>query len=156
MEIESLRGDQIAAVLKALDGHALHGIAVAGTKHRRKEGRAVALTWRHVDLDAATLRIERSLEQTRAGLKFKTPKTRNSRRTISLPPTAVEALRKHRHQQLEMRVALGQGKPDGSTLIFSGIDGDVIPPNNLSRDWRRFVRRASCHPVHFMDCATPT
>lgn len=74
---------------------------------------------------------------------------KTSRRTISLPPTAVDALRKHRLQQLEMRVALGQGKPDASTLVFSNIDGDPLPPNNLSRDWRRFVQSRKLPPVSF-------
>ena len=95
------------------------------------------------------MRVLRSLEQTRAGLKFKTPKTRNSRRTISLPLIAIDALRAHRRQQLEMRVALGQVKPDASTLVFSGIDGDMIPPNNLSRDWRRFVKARKLPNVSF-------
>jgi len=36
------------------------------------------------------VKVVRSLEQTvRGGLRFKQPKTRNSRRTITLPPSAV-------------------------------------------------------------------
>ena len=107
------------------------------------------MTWGHVDLDAATLRIERSLEQTRAGLKFKTPKTKNSRRTISLPPTTVAALRLHRLQQLETRLALGQGKSDRETLVFGTFEDKPLPPNNLSRDWRRFVLSRKLPPVSF-------
>jgi integrase len=149
VEIESLRGDQIATVLAALDGHPLHAIAVLALSSGARRGELLALTWRHIDLDAATMRIERSLEQTRAGLKFKLPKTKTSRRTISLPATAVEALRMHRLQQLEMRVALGRGKPDAGTLVFSGIDGGMIPPNNLSRDWRRFVKARQLPKVSF-------
>jgi integrase len=149
VEIESLRSGQIAAVLDALQGHPLYAIAVLALGTGARRGEILGLAWSQVDLDAATLRIERSLEQTRAGLKFKTPKTKNSRRTISLPPTAVDALRKHRLQQLEMRVALGQGKPDADALVFSGIDGSPMPPNNLSRDWRRFVKARKLPNVSF-------
>ena len=148
-EIESLRSDQVTSVLKALDGHPLQAIAVLALGTGARRGEILGLAWGHVDLDAATLRIERSLEQTRAGLKFKTPKTKTSRRTISLPPTAIEALRKHRRQQLETRVALGQGKPDAGTLVFSNVEGDPLPPNNLSRDWRRFVKARKLPPVSF-------
>ena len=138
-EIETLAADQLAALLNSLDRHELEPIAVTALGSGARRGELLALTRGHIDLDKGTMRIERSLEQTRAGLKFKTPKTKNGRRTISLPPVAVEALRGHLLRQLEMRMALGQGKPDARTLMFSKLDGSPIPPNDLSRDWRRFI-----------------
>ena len=48
-----------------------------------------------------------------------------------------------------MRLQLGQGKPDADTLVFSTINGEPIPPNNLSRDWRRFVKTRKLPPVSF-------
>jgi integrase len=96
-----------------------------------------------------TKRTCRVALQTKAGLSFKTPKTKTSRRTISLPPTAVEALREHRRRQLEMRLALGQGRLDSDTLIFSNIEGDPIPPMNFSRDWARFVKARQLPSVTF-------
>jgi integrase len=138
-EIEILAADQLTTVLGRLNGHELEPIAVSALGSGARRGELLALTRGHINLDKGTMRIERSLEQTRAGLKFKTPKTKNSRRTISLPPVAVEALRAHLLRQLETRMALGQGKPDGRALVFSKIDGSPIPPNDLSRDWRRFI-----------------
>ena len=115
-----------------------------------RRGELAGLAWSHIDLDkATTMRIDRCLEQTRAGLKFKTPKTKTSRRIVSLPPSAVEALRAHRRKQLEIRLALGQGRPDADTLVFSRIDGSPIPPNDLSRDWARFVKSHKLPPVSF-------
>src|SRR5262249_15848397 len=130
-EVDSLKADQIAEVLAALDGHWLQPIAVLALATGARRGEICRLTWGHIELDNATMKIERSLEQTNAGLKFKQPKTKTSRRTISLPPTAVEALRAHRVQQLETRLALGQGRPDADALVFSRIDGNPIPPNDL-------------------------
>ena len=149
VEIESLRSDRIATVLQALQGHPLQAIATLALSSGARRGEILGLAWGHVDLDAATLRIERGLEQTRAGLKFKAPKTKSGKRTISLPPTAVAALRLHRRQQLETRLALGQGKPDNETLVFGTIEDTPLPPNNLSRDWRRFVLARKLPPVSF-------
>ena len=59
------------------------------------------------------------------------------RRTISLPGAVTEPLRAHRKAQLEIRVALGLGKPDVETLVFSQPDGAPISPDNLSRDLAR-------------------
>ena len=92
---------------------------------------------------------DRSLEQTKAGGRFKAPTTAKGKRTVSLPPIAVEALRAHRRGQLELRLALGQGKPEPDALVFCDHNGDPIPPNNLSRDWARFVKGRKLPPISF-------
>jgi integrase len=148
-EIESLKADEIELVLKALKGHALEPIAVLALSSGARRGEILALDWGHVDLETGTIKIDRSLEQTKAGLRFKTPKTRNSRRLVSLPPIAVDALRAHRRRQLELRLALGQGKPERDAFVFSVYDGSAIAPNNLSRDWRRFVLARKLPAISF-------
>lgn len=110
-EIESLTADQISVVLKALEGHyPLQPIAVLALSSGARRGEILALRWGDVDLVASTVRIERSLEQTRAGLRFKLPKTKHGRRVVALPPIILEALRAHRRRQLELRLALGLGQ----------------------------------------------
>jgi integrase len=148
-EIEILKADQIGPVTAALAGHWLQPIAILALATGARRGEILALTWGAIDLDKASVKIERSLEQTKAGLKFKAPKTRTSKRVVSLPPTAVEALREHRRRQLEARLALGQGRPDSDTLVFSNIEGNPIPPVNFSRDWARFVKARKLPTVSF-------
>jgi integrase len=99
----------------------------------------LALRWS--DVDANSVRIGRSLEQTKAGLRFKDPKTRHGRRTISLPPSAARELEQHRRQQLELRLRLGMGRPERDALVFCNYDGSPIKPNNLSVTWNREIRR---------------
>jgi integrase len=36
-------------------------------------------------------------------------------------------------------MALGQGKLEPDAVVFGAHDGAPTPPNNLSRDWHRFV-----------------
>jgi integrase len=148
-EIEILKANQIAPVLQALDGHPLQPIAVLALATGMRRGELLALCWGAVDFDKTTLRIERSLEQTKGGLKFKLPKTKTSKRTISLPPTAVEGLRAHRRQQLGTRLALGQGKPTADTLVFGTVEGEPIAPDTFSRNWHRFVRARNLPTVSF-------
>jgi integrase len=80
---------------------------------------------------------------------FKSPKTKHSKRVVSLPPVAVEALRAHRRRQLEARIARGLGKPEPDALVFTTHEGKSIPPNDLSRDWARFVKARKLPPVSF-------
>ena len=101
-----------------------------------------------LDVDKGSIRIERSLEHTRAGgLRFKEPKTPDSVRVISLPAGAVEALKAHRVRQLEQRMMLGQGgRPE---LVFTTLDGDPITPDVLSKAWSRQTAAKGMPQVHF-------
>ena len=95
-----------------------------------------SLSERELPRNAATLRVERSLEQTRAGLAFKPPKTKHGKRTISLPPHAIKVLRDHRRKQLELRLQPGLGKPDPDAQVFGNEDGTPMLPNNMTRRWQ--------------------
>jgi integrase len=148
-EIAALKADEIAPVLAALKGHKLEAIAVLALSTGARRGEILALRWGDVDLERATIRIARSLEQTTGSLKFKQPKTVRGVRTISLPVVAVEALQAHRKRQLEQRMALGQGKPSADTLVFSTIDAEPMSPNGLSRDWGDFVHAQGLPLVSF-------
>ena len=48
----------------------------------------------------------------------------------------VEALRDHRREQLEQRLALGLGKMTDDALLFSRLDGSPPSPHSLSKEWR--------------------
>jgi integrase len=106
-----------------------------------RRGELLALQWRDVDLDRGALRVERSLEQTRAGLRLKGPKSKHGKRTVSLPPSAVDLLSQHRKAQLELRLHLGMGKPAPDALVFCDHEGRPIAPNHLSVLWRRALSK---------------
>ncbi|MEZ0282804.1 site-specific integrase [Methyloceanibacter sp.] len=90
-------------------------------------------------LDAGTLRVERSLEETKAGLRLKAPKTRRARRNIKLPPEAITLLRAHKVKLMEVRLAIGLGAIKPATLVFSNIEGELLSPHAVSRSWQRAV-----------------
>jgi integrase len=125
VEVKALKADQVALVLGALKGHWLEPIGTLGLTTGARRGEILSLAWGSVDLERGSMTIERSLEQTRAGLSFKAPKTRSGRRHVSLPVIAVEALKAHRIRQLEMRVRLGLGKLNDDTLVFTTPDGGI-------------------------------
>ena len=102
-----------------------------------RRGELCGLAWGTVDLEGATVRVERSLEETREGLRFKAPKTRHGHRTVSLPPFVVEILRAHHRKQSEQRLLLGLGRAGHDDLVFARPDGSPYPPDTLSRDWWR-------------------
>jgi integrase len=146
-EVEILTAEEITAVLASLSGSWLHPIASLALATGMRCGELLALRWQDVDFDKANLKVERSLEQTKAGLRFKCPKAKHSRRTISLPPSAIAMLGQHRKEQLELRLQLGMGKPNAETLVFSNHEGGAISPNCFSVTWRRAVPQVTFHAL---------
>jgi len=142
-EIEILSPAQVSTVLETLRGKSLYPVvAVAlGTGLRRSE--LLALRWQDIDLDGATLKVERSLEQTkRGGLVFKPPKTQRGRRMVSLPPSTVVVLREHRKAQQEQRLLLGLGRLSADALVFASFDGTTRSPNAVTKEWSLAMKKA--------------
>jgi integrase len=148
-EIAILSAEQIAHVLARLDGHPLHPITALALGTGMRRGELCGLAWGAVDLDSAVVRVERSMEETREGLRFKGPKTRHGHRVVSLPPVAVEILRAHRRKQSEQRLLLGLGRSGDDDLVFARPDGSPYPPNTLSRDWWRAVNALGLPHIMF-------
>ncbi len=157
-EMRSLDPAAVQAYLKAFDGTGL-GCAVAvaiGSGCRR--GELLALRWCDLDLDSGTLRVARSLERvtvaspkrTRYELRFKEPKTKQSRRTIALPSFALERLRRHRLDQAERFMATGAGRPNGSTLVFER-EGLPWNPNTFGATFAGMADEAGLPRVRLHD-----
>jgi integrase len=133
-EITILTEDQIRTVLQHLDGRTLRPVVsfLLGTGCRR--GEALALRWKDVDFAGARVRIERSLEQTKAGLRFKSPKTKNSRRNVSVSPWLLAELRADRTREQERQLACGV-RVDENSLVFALRDGSARAPHWLTQKW---------------------
>jgi integrase len=141
-EIEIIPADELSAFLTQLWGSPLCAIAIVALFTGLRRGEILGLQWGDVDLDSKppTLRVERSLEETRAGLKLKNPKTKRSRRKLVLPPEAVEVLRARKVELMQLRLVTGEGAIKPDTYVFSNANGGPLSPDNMSRDWGRWIR----------------
>jgi integrase len=147
-EAEVLEPEESGVLLRAAKGTYLHTPVFIALATGLRRGEILALRWQDIDLDRQTLTVNQSLEQTRDGLRFKAPKTKQSRRTIALSPSAVGVLQAHRVLQLEERIKLGLGR-DGISLVFARHDGQPINPRNFSKEFSRLRKRAGVRPVTF-------
>jgi integrase len=138
-EMVILTAEEVKAVLAGMRDTPIFPQIVTLLATGIRRGELCGLQWGDLDLMAGKLRVERSIEKTRAGLRVKMPKTLHGRRTISLPASAVAVLERHRRTQLEFRLALGLGKLPADAFVFGTIEGAVPDPDRITQDWRRFA-----------------
>ncbi len=104
-----------------------------------RRGELLALKWRNVDLARGVLTVVESLEETReGGLRFKTPKTKGSRRSVTLPGITVEGLRGHKTRQAERLLKLGI-RQDAESLVCGRYDGEPRSPRAFTKEYTVFI-----------------
>jgi integrase len=140
-DVETLSEQQVGQVLTKLRGEPIFRFILLALATGMRRGELLALRWRDVDLDAASLRVEQSLEQTKGGLRFKGPKTKHGKRAIALPASVVSELRGHRKEQQEHRLRLGLGRAPDDALVFPNWDGTARSPNAATKEWGAAVAR---------------
>jgi integrase len=142
--------EQSARLLEGIEHTRVYGPVLLALATGMRRGEVLALRWKNVDLDRATLRVMESLEQTRAGLRFKAPKTERTR-AITLPAFAVENLRRLKRSQAEELLMLGI-RQSGETLVCARADGFPLQPRSLTHQFTYLVSRAKDLPrVRFHD-----
>jgi integrase len=123
-----------------------HGGAVHRYAARRG---ACALRWGRVDLESKVVQVREALDPTKAGIRFKVPKSKAGRRDITLPDLLVETLREFRKEQLEIRLKLGAGRLPDDALLFANLEGEPLQPSNVSSDWGQVAERLGMPEVTF-------
>jgi integrase len=151
-EPEPLDVSQAAAFLKAAKGDRFEALYILCLMCGLRQGEALALHWRDIDLDGGTLRVNLQLQRVRGGggLRFSEPKNA-SRRSVGLPQRAVSALQSHRKRQLEEKLRAGPLYQDGD-LVFASRHGTPMDAQNIvNRYYKPLLERAGLPPIRFHD-----
>jgi len=132
---QSLTLEQASALLASPASSRLHAFIVLCLLTGVRSEEARALTWEHVDLEAGTISVWRSVRA------HGDTKTNRSRRTLKLPEIAVEALRGQRQRQVRERADAGELWQERG-LVFTTSVGTGYESHNLRRDFRRVTAAA--------------
>ena len=132
---QSLTLPEATALLEAAESSRLHAFIVLCLLTGVRSEEARALTWEHVDLEAGTISVWRSVRA------HGDTKTNRSRRTLKLPEIALEALRGQRRRQAEERSRAGEIWQEHG-LVFTTSVGTGYESHNLRRDFRRVTAAA--------------
>jgi integrase len=149
-EMATLTTHQAQALLAAIRHMRVYWPVLIALATGARRGEILALRWRNVDLNRGSLCIVESLEQTKAGLRFKAPKNEKTR-AITLPAFAVAELRRLKREQAESLLMLGV-RQSSATLLCARADGEPMPPRSLTHEFLKAIRRVEDVPrVRFHD-----
>jgi integrase len=147
-EMRTLDWDEVVRFIELARGTRFYVPIVLDFAAGMRRGEILALRWKDIDLRAGSLAICQSLEQTRAGLAFKEPKTKKSRRVIVLPAFAIETLKRHRAEQSALRMQMG-GTYKNHDLVCPRPDGSPWPPGSFSSEFIDFARHHGFDSISF-------
>lgn len=135
-EVQPLSPAQALQFLAAVRGHRLEALYSVALAVGLRQGEALALEWKDVDLERSTLTVRATLQRVDGKLVRLEPKTARSRRTVHLPGVAVEALRQHRERQAEERQLAGTRWVERG-LVFPSTIGTPQDARNVVRHFHQ-------------------
>lgn len=150
--VEPMSPDQAAAILDAVAGTALEAPVSVALWTGLRQGELLGLRWSDIDLDRGRLTVAVTLQRRHREWSVEGTKTEKSRRTISLPAPAVDALTAWRHHQREQRLRGGPGwETRYGDLVFTNTIGQPLQGTTLSHQFREALERAGLRSVRFHD-----
>jgi len=149
--IQPLTLDEVRALLTACADDPLGPLVTLAVFTGMRLGELLGLQWGDIDWERGEVRVVRAIQRvTGRGLVVVEPKTATSRRSIPLPPQALEALRLQRRRQLEQRLAAGPAWADGD-WVFTTRVGTPLDPADVTHDYQQLLARAGLSHRRFHD-----
>jgi integrase len=114
-----------------------------------RRGEVLALRWKNVDLEQGTVRVVESLEETKAGILFKSTKT-DKGRAVLLPKFASACFEAGSASKLGELLRLGvRQRQEG--LVCAREDGEPKRPASLTNEFTYLVSQEGLAEVRFHD-----
>ena len=153
VEIHVLDSAKMAEFFKVIEGHQYQYLYLLDLFTGMRQSEPLGLQWQDIDFERKTLEVKRQLQYlgySHGGYQYTTPKS-NKARSIALPDRAVEALRRQRALQNEMKLALGEAwsNPDG--LVFTNELGEHLKHDVVYRNLKRIFAAMGVPDLRFHD-----
>lgn len=150
-EMHPLTRDEALRVLQTCEGKRSAARWSVALSLGLRQGEALGLAWRDVDLDAGTVTVRQALSRVAGkGLVVGGLKSPKSRRTIALPAALTSQLRAHRKEQNAERLAAGSWWTDHG-LVFTTDSGAPVDPRRDWQAWRDLLEEADVPPRRLHD-----
>jgi integrase len=117
-----------------------------------RRGENLALEWPKVNLDEGTINISQIIVKGLNGAIIKDPKTKRSKRVVSLPSSVIEELKLFKLHWKKEKLKIGELWIENEhEWLFCNLDGTHFYPTTPTTWWRRFTKRANVRFIRLHD-----
>jgi integrase len=134
---------ELGQLFDATTGDRFHALWVVLGSLGLRLGEALGLKWSDINWTRGTVTVQRTLHRDRLSgtLELQEPKTKGSRRTLTLPLETVAALRAHQDRQDFERRRLTEVWQDHNFVFCTGF-GTPLDQGRIHHHWTAAVRKA--------------
>lgn len=104
-----------------------------------RQGEALALKWSDIDFENKKITVDKTAARIKEKQTLQTPKTKNSKRVISIDPTTLSILKSWKKDQIKIYFKNGKHFEGDDNFIFTNQRGDWVHIHNFIRYFKRFI-----------------
>lgn len=140
-ERQAFTEEEIQALLRSTDGTAYGPVVLIAASTGMRLGEVLALAWADLDANTGAIMVTKSLEETKAGLAVKEPKSARGKRNIPIPANVVNRLLAIKEQQ-EAHAEVACELWADNNLICCDEIGRYRKPGSVSSVFRDIAKKA--------------
>ncbi len=148
---------EIQTAINAAKGTDIFLLVYLGLAVGLRRGELCALKWDHIDLENNKIHITENRVAIKGDVITKQPKSKSSKRTITIGQNASKVLKTAKNEYDEQRLSYGPGFCKEKYVIHLK-DGSPYHPDSLTQKWSRFMAKHGLKHIRLHDlrhsCAT--
>lgn len=112
-----------------------------------RQGEAIALKWSDIDFENKKITVDKTAARIEGKQSLQTPKTKNSKRVISIDPTTLSILKNWKKDQIKIYFKNGKHFEGDENFIFTNQRGEWVHIHNFIRYFKRFIADHKLKPI---------
>ncbi len=154
--MQALTLEQVQKLLVVTEEYHIEALFKLALATGMRRGELMGLKWQDIDFTKGMLHIRRILSRIPTKLPGKgyeeaEPKTQNSKRSITIAPFALEALKQHRVRQLEAKLKAGPVWQEHDYVFCTSIGTHLNPSKDILDQLKRLLEKADLPDIRFHD-----
>ncbi|MFL5629584.1 MAG: tyrosine recombinase XerC [Ktedonobacteraceae bacterium] len=156
-EIQPLTTEQAEKLIYTVRGHKWEALFILALVTGLRRGEILGLKWQDIDFATGTLQVRRILSRVPTKMPGRThvyveaePKTKQSRRSVTIAPFALAVLKNHQARQLEAKQKADKAWQEHDYVFCTSI-GTHLNPNEVVDELKKLLRQAELPNIRFHD-----
>lgn len=112
-----------------------------------RQGEALALKWSDIDFENKKITVDKTAARIKEKQTLQTPKTKNSKRVISIDPTTLSILKSWKKDQIKIYFKNGKHFEGDDNFIFTNQRAEWVHIHNFIRYFKRFIADHKLKPI---------